>query len=491
MIKTLMRRTKANPILLGEPGVGKTAVVEGLAQQIAAQKVPARLRDIRLIELSLGSLVAGTKYRGTFEERLKNIVKECLENKDIVLFVDEIHTLVGAGRTEGGSLDAANILKPALARGEITVIGATTLTEYRKSFETDSALERRFQPVIIEEPSLDETVELLEKVKSSYTAHHEVEVQTAAIRACVAMAIRYIPDRRLPDKALDILDEACAEASLSDKPVVTEETVATVVSERTGIPLNELTTDERKRLGRLEELLSERVIGQAEAASRLANAIRLARTGLRAPERPRGVFLMTGPSGVGKSDLAKACADILFPEGNALIRLDMSEYAEKFSSSRLIGAPPGYSGHGDEGLLTGPLRRRPYAVVVLDEFEKAHPDVQSLFLSLFDEGTITDSEGRTIHGKEAFFILTTNAGASKQLSSRVGFAKKGATDARQAALQQLAPYFQPELLQRLDEIIPLSARPNRARRDRANSPQPAQGPSSGRERNPDLGYRRC
>jgi ATP-dependent Clp protease ATP-binding subunit ClpC len=456
LIKTLMRRTKANPILLGEPGVGKTAVVEGLAHRIAAGEVPPKLQGRRLIELSLGSLVAGTKYRGTFEERLKNIVKECVSNPNIILFVDEIHTLVGAGRTEGGSLDAANILKPALARGEITVIGATTLTEYRKSFETDSALERRFQPVDIEEPSIEETVVLLTKVRSHYTAHHEVEVEERALRACVTMAIRYIPDRRLPDKALDILDEACAEASLSEDHLVTPAVVAKVVSERTGVPIADVSTDERKRLQNLESVLSKRVVGQELAIARLANAIRLARTGLRSAQRPRGVFLMAGPIGVGKSDLAKAAADLLFPEGNALVRLDMSEYTEKFSVSRLIGAPPGYSGHGDEGLLTGPLRRRPYAVVVLDEFEKAHPDVQSLFLSLFEEGTIKDSEGREVHGKEAFFLLTTNAGNQSSAAGKMGFSKSATTDPREQALAQLRPYFQPQLLQRLDDIVVFS-----------------------------------
>lgn len=456
LIKTLMRRTKANPILLGEPGVGKTAVVEGLAHRIASGDVPPKLKDRRLIELSLGSLVAGTKYRGTFEERLKNIVKECVSNPNIILFIDEIHTLVGAGRTEGGSLDAANILKPALARGEITVIGATTLTEYRKSFETDSALERRFQPIDIEEPSIEETVVLLTKVRSYYTAHHEVEVEERALRACVTMAIRYIPDRRLPDKALDILDEACAEASLSEEHVVTPSVVAKVVSERTGVPISDVSVDERERLKNLEADLSARVVGQEQAISRLGNAIRLARTGLRPAQRPRGVFLMAGPIGVGKSDLAKAAADFLFPEGNALVRLDMSEYTEKFSVSRLIGAPPGYSGHGEEGLLTGPLRRRPYAVVVVDEFEKAHADVQALFLSLFEEGTITDSEGRKVHGKEAFFLLTTSAGNHATAAGKVGFSKAATTDPREHALQQLRPYFQPELLQRLDDIVVFS-----------------------------------
>ncbi len=452
VMKTLVRRQKANPLLLGDPGVGKTAVVEGVAHRLAGERAPDRLKHVRIIELSMGSLVAGTKYRGTFEERLKAIIKEAKANPGIVLFIDEIHTLVGAGRTEGGSLDAANILKPALARGEITVIGATTLAEYRKHFESDSALERRFQPITIEEPSPEATIELLSKVQHLYAEHHEVSIEDEAIRACVRMAVRFIPDRRLPDKALDLIDEACAEASLSGAEAVTPALVASVVAERTGVPVQKLTSEERERMVNMEGFLAERVIGQNEAVKRLANAVKLSRAGLRDPAKPRGVFLFAGSSGVGKTELARALSDFLFPEGDALIKIDMSEFSEKHTVSKLIGAPPGYTGHGEEGQLTGPLRRRPYAVVLLDEFEKAHPDVQSMFLGLFDEGVVTDSQQRRVEAKEAFFIVTTNAGSDIGARGRVGFRKE--VSSREAALEAIRPYFRPELLNRLDDVIP-------------------------------------
>jgi len=453
VMKTLVRRQKANPLLLGDPGVGKTAVVEGVAHRLAGPDAPARLRHVRIIELSMGSLVAGTKYRGTFEERLKGIIKEAKSQPGIVLFIDEIHTLVGAGRTEGGSLDAANILKPALARGEITVIGATTLSEYRKHFESDSALDRRFQPVNVEEPSAEDTIGLLRKVQHLYAEHHKVRIQPAAIAACVHMSVRFIPDRRLPDKALDLIDETCAEASLSGAAVATEEMVAKVVAERTGIPVQKLSAEQRDRMVHMEDFLHERVMGQDDAVRRLSNAVKLSRAGLRAPGKPRGVFLFMGPSGVGKTELARALSDFLFPEGNALIKIDMSEFSEKHTVSKLIGAPPGYTGHGEEGQLTGPLRRRPYAVVLLDEFEKAHPDVQSMFLGLFDEGVVTDSQQRKVEAQEAFFIVTTNAGAESSSRSRVGFSGQVGPTARELALDRLRPYFRPELLNRLDDIV--------------------------------------
>lgn len=452
VMKTLVRRLKANPLLLGEPGVGKTAVVEGLAQRLAAGEGPSRLRDLRIVELSMGTLIAGTKYRGTFEERLREIVKEAASVPGLVLFIDEIHTLVGAGRTEGGSLDAANILKPALARGEITVIGATTLSEFRQHFESDSALERRFQPITVDEPSVEACIDLLTAVAPAYERHHDVTVHPSALAACVEMAVRFLPDRRLPDKALDMLDEACAEASLADESVVDEAIVARVVSERTGVAVQKLTEADREHMMRIEEQLSERVQGQDDAIRRLADAVRLSKAGLRSPDRPRAVFLFQGPSGVGKTELAKALSEFLFPEGDALIRLDMSEYADRFTASRLLGAPPGYAGHGDEGQLTGPLRRRPYSVVLLDEFEKAHPDVQAVFLSLLDEGMLTDADGRTINAREAIFILTTNAGTSAKGGSRMGFGQ-GAEDDREAALAAISPFFRPELLDRIDEIV--------------------------------------
>lgn len=421
---------------------------------LASTEAPPRLSDVRIIELSMGSLVAGTKYRGTFEDRLKAIIKEASENPGIVLFIDEIHTLVGAGRTEGGSLDAANILKPALARGEINVIGATTLSEYRKHFESDSALERRFQPITIEEPSTEATVELLHKVAPKYAEHHGVEIDSDALAACVHQAIRFIPDRRLPDKALDLLDEACAEASLSDRPVVTAEIVAEALSERTGIPVGKLTEAERARMINIEAELGKQVIGQATAIRHVCNTVKLSRAGLRDPGRPRGVFLFVGPSGVGKTALARTLSNFLFPEGSAFIKLDMSEYSDKFTASRLVGAPPGYSGHGEEGQLTGPLRRRPYSVVLLDEFEKAHQDVQTMFLSLFEEGTITDSEGRRVEAQEAFFIMTSNVGSETALKGRVGFGGGTEEMSREILLEKIREYFRPELINRVDEVVP-------------------------------------
>ncbi|NCG19779.1 MAG: tetratricopeptide repeat protein [Rhodobacterales bacterium] len=453
VMKTLVRRLKANPLLLGDPGVGKTAVIEGVARALVSNDAPSRLKDLRIIELSMGSLVAGTKYRGTFEERLKEIIAEAKSTPEIVLFIDEIHTLVGAGRTEGGSLDAANILKPALARGEITVIGATTMAEYRKHFEVDSALERRFQPIEIKEPTEDDCLHLLAKVAPSYAKHHDVRVEPSALRACVRMSTRFVPERRLPDKALDLLDEACAEASLSSYEVVTTRTVAQVVSDKTGVPVHHLASEERVRLTNIEQTLGVRVKGQAHAIKALAGAVQLARSGLRNPNRPRGVFLFNGSSGVGKTELAKALADFLFPEGEALIKLDMSEYSDRFMGSRLLGAPPGYTGHGEEGQLSGPLRRRPYSVVLLDEFEKAHTDVQAMFLSLFDEGIVTDSEGRKVHARETFFILTSNAGSERSGKGRMGFGGHTADAVRQEVMGAVRRVFRPELLNRIDEVI--------------------------------------
>jgi len=454
VMKTLVRRLKANPLLLGDPGVGKTAIVEGVAQALVADDAPERLAHLRLVELSMGSLLAGTKYRGTFEERLKDIIKEAREEPGVVLFIDEIHTLVGAGRTEGGSLDAANILKPALARGEISVIGATTVAEYRKHFESDSALDRRFQPIDISEPNEAATIELLGQVAPLYEGHHSVKVVPSALTACVRLGVRFIPDRRLPDKALDLLDEACADASLSsDNGVVDAARVARVVSERTGVRVHDLTANERAQLSDLESVLAARVMGQGEAVSELARSVRLARSGLRDPARPRGVFLFAGASGVGKTELARALSDILFPEGDALIKLDMAEYGDGFSGSRLLGAPPGYQGHGEEGQLTGPLRRRPYAVVLLDEFEKAHSTVQAMFLSLFDEGVVTDADGRKVHAREAFFILTTNAGSDKGSKAPVGFAGDSQADRKAEALARARGLFRPELMNRLDGVV--------------------------------------
>ena len=456
VMKTLVRRLKANPLLLGDPGVGKTAIVEGVARILASEDAPSRLAHIRIIELSMGSLVAGTKYRGTFEERLKEIIREARDNEGVVLFIDEIHTLVGAGRTEGGSLDAANILKPALARGDINVIGATTMAEYRKFFETDSALDRRFQPITVDEPTEEATVQLLGEVAPFYEEHHKVQVAPEAIRSCVRLAVRFITDRRLPDKALDLLDEACADASLSERERVGPDDVAKIVSERTGIPVHDLTTAERARIRSISSALRRQVIGQDAAIEELAASVKLARSGLGEPNRPRGVFLFVGSSGVGKTQLARSLAEFLFPEGDALIKLDMSEYGDKFTASRLVGAPPGYSGHGEEGQLSGPLRRRPYSVVLLDEFEKAHSDVQAMFLSIFDEGTFTDAEGRSVNAREAFFILTTNAGSDVS-GSRLGFGGMEPDAAKEAAIEKVRRYFRPELLNRIDDILAFRA----------------------------------
>mgnify|MGYP000167723261 CR=1 FL=1 len=450
VMKTLVRRLKANPLLLGEPGVGKTAVVEGVAQALVAADAPPKLRHLRILELSMGSILAGTKYRGTFEERLRSLVDEATRTPDVVLFIDEIHTLVGAGRTEGGALDAANILKPALARGEIAVIGATTVDEFRKHFEQDSALERRFQPIRVEEPTLEETETLLDGMLPLYAKHHGVEIGADVVPRCVQLAVRFMPERRLPDKALDVLDEACADANLDGATQVDAERVARVVSERTGVPVHTLTARERDRLGQLEVELGQRVVGQEEAVSELAAAVRLARSGLRDEKRPRGVFLFAGSSGVGKTELARSLADFLFPEGDALIKLDMSEYAERFTGSRLLGAPPGYQGHGEEGQLTGPLRNRPYSVVLLDEFEKAHPDVQAMFLSLFDDGVVTDAEGRRVQAREAFFILTTNAGSEGGARASLGF---GGGSPRDVALDKVRDHFRPELFNRIDGVV--------------------------------------
>jgi ATP-dependent Clp protease ATP-binding subunit ClpC len=453
VMKTLVRRLKGNPLLLGEPGVGKTAIVEGVAKHIVFDNPPKRLKDKRLLELSVGSLVAGTKYRGTFEERLKAIIEEAESHPDVILFIDEFHTLIGAGRTEGGALDAANILKPALARGSIQLIGATTRSEYRKHIESDSALERRFQTVEVEEPSETEALELLRGLVDVYEAHHEVTVNPESLLWCVRHSVRFQPDRRLPDKALDLLDESCSEASVSGETEVTPETVARVISEKTKIGVDQLTDAERSALDGIDEELSQRVLGQAEAITRLTTSVRLARSGLNAVDKPRGVFLFAGKSGVGKTLLAQTLADSLFPEGDALIRIDMAEYSEKFSSTRLLGAPPGYAGHGEEGQLTGALRNKPYAVVLLDEFEKAHSDVQAMFLGLFDDGRVTDAEGRQVFARNAYFVLTTNAGSTT--NPHVGFgggaSSRERTERRYTA--ELRDQLSPELLSRIDEVI--------------------------------------
>lgn len=458
LVRTLSRETKSNPLLLGDPGVGKTAIVEGLAWRISRGK---SLTGKRLVQLQIADLVAGTKNRGDFEQRLKSILDELAQAPDTVLFLDEIHTLIGAGEASG-SLDAANIMKPALARGEIKCIGATTMAEYRKYIEKDPALERRFQPIQIKEPSIEETIEMLAQFYvPKFKEVQNVDVEPAAIESAVKLAVRYLPDRRLPDKAIDLLDEACARVSvpvLSALPgaapeqsggTVTCATIAEVLSDWTSIPIGNLAEDERARLLHMAADLKARVIGQDEACEKVAHVVQRARAGLKAPGRPIAVFLFLGPTGVGKTELAKATAAFLFGSEKSMIRVDMSEFMEKHTVSRLIGAPPGYVGHDEEGQLTGPLRRTPFSVVLLDEVEKAHPDVLNLFLQVFDDGRLTDSKGRTVDATNALFIMTSNVGHG----AKVGF-RPEQTDPRSGPLlTELKKAFRPEFLNRLDDIV--------------------------------------
>ena len=471
VVRTLTRKTKNNPLLLGDPGVGKTALVRELAARIASGNVPAELRGKRIFELNLGTLVAGTKYRGEMEERLTRIVAEVKAKPEVILFLDEIHSLVGAGRAEG-SLDAATMLKPALAQGDIRCIGATTVADYRQHFEKDAALARRFQSITLEEPTPEEALKILEGVRERYEAHHGVKIVPSALRAAVEFSARYLRERHLPDKALDLLDEACSrvrvgtvsfrEAAAGDPLIapVTGEVVAEVVAELTGIPVARLTSEEQERLHNMSAMLSRRVVGQPEAVEKVVQVIKMSKAGLRDKRRPMGVFLFAGPTGVGKTELAKALAEFLFNSERELIRLDMSEYMEKHTVSRLIGAPPGYIGHDQEGQLTGSLRRHPYCVVLLDEIEKAHPEVLDLFLQLFDEGRLTDSHGITVDGRNAVFIQTSNIVAGPGAGRAIGFTggrpeppRTPAGDDRQAILNELRSRLRPEFLNRIDEVI--------------------------------------
>lgn len=518
VIQILCRRTKNNPALIGDPGVGKSTVIEGLAQRIAAGKIPELLKDKRIVTLDLGSMLAGTKYRGEFEERITNAIDELRADGSTILFIDELHTIVGAGATEG-SIDASNILKPALARGEIQVIGATTLDEYRKHIEKDAALERRFQPVTVGEPTREEAVAILFGLRDRYEAHHKARITDEAIRAAVELSGRYIPDRFLPDKAIDLMDEAASRVRLrayntppdvkalrerieglrkekeeavnnqnyeraaalrdeeqhlsaqisateadwererdNQESTVTEEDIADVVHAWTGIPVRQLTEDESEKLLHLEETLHRRVIGQEEAVSAVSRAIRRARAGLKDPARPIGSYLFIGPTGVGKTELSRALAEALFGDENAMVRLDMSEYMEMHSVSKLIGSPPGYVGYGDGGQLTERVRRRPYSVILLDELEKAHPDVFNLLLQVLEDGRLTDAQGRTVDFRNTVIIMTTNAGLSHaQQAHTVGFG--AVSDAltqerlRETMMAELKKTFRPEFLNRVDEII--------------------------------------
>ncbi len=512
VIQILCRRTKNNPCLIGEPGVGKTAVVEGLAQRIVDGEVPEALQEKRLLTLDLTGMVAGTKYRGDFEERVKNAVAEVGKAGDVLLFIDELHNLIGAGAAEG-AVDAANILKPVLARGELQLIGATTIAEYRRHIEKDAALERRFQPVTVGEPTPQQTLTVLRGLREKYEAHHQVRIGDSALTAAVELAVRYIPDRFLPDKAIDLMDEAAARVRLRDGAPTRqremegevarlgaqkqaaisrqdfelaarlrdEETtlsaqlchdqrewqeqyvaevdaqdVAAVVSGWTGIPAETVSREESRRLQDLEQTLHQRVVGQEEAVSAVARAVRRSRVGLKDPDRPGGSFLFLGPTGVGKTELCKALAQTLFGDEKAMIRLDMSEYMEKHAVSRLVGSPPGYVGHEEGGQLTEAVRRRPYSVVLLDEIEKAHPDLFNLLLQILEEGQLTDSQGRRVDFRNTLLIMTSNVGGRRMAGEgRLGFAPSAwdAADQRAAAMGELKQLFRPEFLNRVDEIV--------------------------------------
>ena len=523
VIQILSRRTKNNPCLIGEPGVGKTAVIEGLAEKIVADDVPEMLKNKRVVSIDISSMVAGAKYRGDFEERIKKSLNEVKKAGDIILFIDEIHTIVGAGSAEG-AVDAANILKPLLARGEIKVIGATTLNEYRKYIEKDAALERRFSPVTVQEPSKEDTVKILKGLRDKYEAHHNVEITDEAIDAAVNFSVRYINDRFLPDKAIDLIDEASSRvkmrmytrpenlkdleekiaelekekdeairvqdfekaANLRDKErqakeklekekqkwenknnrvvtTLTKEDIADVIASWTKIPVNKLTQDENEKLKHLEEELHKRVVGQKEAVEAVARAIRRGRVGLKDPTRPIGSFLFLGPTGVGKTELSKALAENLFGKEDAMIRVDMSEYMESHSVSKLIGSPPGYVGFDDGGQLTEKIRRKPYAVILFDEIEKAHPDVMNMLLQILEDGRLTDSQGRTVNFKNTVIIMTSNVGARAITDKKLlGFSEtqndkqymdKEYENAKKDVLAELKREFRPEFINRIDEII--------------------------------------
>lgn len=459
---TLSRKTKSNPLVIGEAGVGKTAIVEGLAQRIACGNIPEELHGKRIFELNSALLVAGTKYRGQFEERLMSIIKEAT-NPDIILFIDEIHTLVGAG-----GMDASNILKSALSRSEIKCIGATTLDEYRKYIEIDGAFKRRFQPIIIEEPSQSETIKILQGVKEKYEHYHQVRITDSVIETAVELSARFIPDRRLPDKALDLLDEVCSrkkapELSFHPDAVekdldVTDEDVAIVLAEWTNLPVKKLTEREQDQLLKMNEILMKRIIGQNEAVDKVSKRIKMAKTGLQDLNKPLGIFLFLGPTGVGKTELSKALSSFLFGSEQEMIRIDMSEYMESHSISRLIGAPPGYIGYDREGQLTGKLRQKPYTIVLLDEIEKAHPKIFNLFLQIFGEGRVTDAMGHVIDAKNAIFIMTSNIGSdiySRDNSferAYGGHIEKNEVN-NEDILKQVKIVFRPEFLNRIDDII--------------------------------------
>ncbi|CAN1318038.1 Chaperone protein ClpC, chloroplastic [Linum perenne] len=464
VVQILGRRTKNNPCLIGEPGVGKTAIAEGLAQRIASGDVPETIEGKKVITLDMGLLVAGTKYRGEFEERLKKLMEEIKQSDEIILFIDEVHTLIGAGAAEG-AIDAANILKPALARGELQCIGATTLDEYRKHIEKDPALERRFQPVKVPEPTVDESIQILKGLRERYEIHHKLRYTDEALAAAAQLSHQYISDRFLPDKAIDLIDEAGSRVRLrhaqEEGPIVTEVDIQHIVSSWTGIPVDKVSSDESDRLLKMEETLHKRVIGQDEAVEAISRAIRRARVGLKNPNRPIASFIFSGPTGVGKSELAKSLAAYYFGSEEAMVRLDMSEFMERHTVSKLIGSPPGYVGYTEGGQLTEAVRRRPYTVVLFDEIEKAHPDVFNMMLQILEDGRLTDSKGRTVDFKNTLLIMTSNVGSNviEKGGKRIGFDleydEKDTSYNRIKSLvsEELKQYFRPEFLNRLDEMI--------------------------------------
>ena len=460
VIQILSRRTKNNPVLVGEPGVGKTAVAEALARRVARGEVPDTLKNRRIVTLDLASMLAGTKYRGDFEDRVKCIIKEVQRAGDVIVFIDELHTIVGAGSAEG-AIDAANILKPALGRGEIQVIGATTPEEYRKHIEKDAALERRFQPVNVPEPDGECCERMLLALRGSLEAHHGLRITDEAVSAAIRLSTRYICDRYLPDKAIDLLDEAASRVRVEGSPARTQveaSDVADVVSAWTGVPASAITEPESERLLRLEEALHRRVVGQDEAVSAVARAIRRGRVGLADPRRPLGSFLFLGPTGVGKTELCRALAEAVYGDEEALIRLDMSEYMEKHAVSKLIGSPPGYVGYGEGGQLTERVRRRPWSVVLFDEIEKAHEDVYNLLLQIMEDGRLTDSEGRRADFRSTIVVMTSNVGAKAITENRpaLGFsgaARDGDGAVREAVMAELRQTFRPEFLNRVDDAI--------------------------------------
>ena len=461
MIRVLGKKTKNNPLLIGEPGVGKSALAEGLAARIARGDVPPILRDTQICALDMAQMIAGSKYRGEFEERIKKVLSCVQEMGNVILFIDEMHTLIGAGSSSEGGMDAANILKPALARGEVRVIGATTYKEYRKYVEKDAALARRFQRIDVREPDRDETLRILSGLRERYEDYHHVTIADDALTAAVELSARYVTDRCMPDKAIDLIDEAASMAKIAGWTqesgsviVIHAAEVAKVVAQWTGVPVERVGADDQQDILNLEKTLRRRIVGQDEAISSIARALRRSRAGLGDPTRPLGVFMLLGPSGVGKTELCKALSEALFGSEEALIRIDMSEYSEEATASRLIGSPPGYVGHGEGGQLTDAVLKRPYSVVLFDEIEKAHPKIFSLLLQLLDDGQLTDSVGRKVNFKNTIVVMTSNAGVSFDMEKRLGFASGAEThDPGKAILAQVKQTFRPEFLGRIDELI--------------------------------------